>query len=224
ATPGTMGVGLYLVWPAFYTNVDDSYRLGRGGRLRVDLGGLYFNTIVAVAIFAVWAAVRWDALLLIIVAQVLQMLRQLAPFVRFDGYHILADLTGVPDLYSRIKPTLLGLLPTRWGRPESKVLKPWARVVVTLWVLVVVPLLLLTLVLMVVALPRIMGTAWQSLQRQFQLLALDWGDGDVLSIGVRVLSVLAICLPLLGMTYLLFHLVRRIVRSVWRATAHRPLR
>src|SRR6185503_5463987 len=31
ARPGAMGVGLYLVWPAFYTDVTDSYRLGRGG-------------------------------------------------------------------------------------------------------------------------------------------------------------------------------------------------
>ncbi|MFE9954986.1 hypothetical protein [Micromonospora sp. NPDC005299] len=223
ATPGTMGVGLYLVWPAFYTNVDDSYRLGRAGRIRVDLGGLYFNAIVAVAIFATWAITRWDALLLVIVAQVLQMLRQLAPFVRFDGYHILADLTGVPDLYARIKPTLLGLLPTRWNRPESKVLKPWARVVVTLWVLIVVPLLLITLVLMVTALPRVVATAWQGLRRQSVLLVANWVDGDVPSIGVRLLSVLAICLPLLGTAYLLIRLVRRTVRSVWRATAGRRL-
>jgi putative peptide zinc metalloprotease protein len=132
ATPGAMGVRLYLVWPAFYTDVSDSYRLERAGRVRVDLGGLYFNAIFAVGMFAVWAVSGWDAILLIIAAQVLQMLRQLAPFVRFDGYHILADLTGVPDLYSRIKPTLLGLLPTRWGSPESRVLKPWARIVVTL--------------------------------------------------------------------------------------------
>ncbi len=48
ATPGVMGAGLYLVWPAFYTDVTDSYRLGRVGRLRTDLGGLYFNAIVAV--------------------------------------------------------------------------------------------------------------------------------------------------------------------------------
>ena len=34
-----MGAGLYLVWPAFYTDVTDSYRLGRAGRLRTDLGG-----------------------------------------------------------------------------------------------------------------------------------------------------------------------------------------
>ncbi len=30
ATPGAMGTGLYLMWPAFYTDVTDSYRLGRG--------------------------------------------------------------------------------------------------------------------------------------------------------------------------------------------------
>ena len=60
------------------------------------------------------------------------MLRQLTPLVRFDGYHVLADITGVPDLYHRIKPTLLGMLPWRWRDPEATVLKPWARAVVTL--------------------------------------------------------------------------------------------
>ena len=104
ATPGAMGTGLYLVWPAFYTDVTDSYRLGRAGRLRVDLGGLYFNALVTVAMFVVWLVTGWDALLLILAAQLLQMVRQLAPMVRFDGYHVLADLTGVPDLASRIGP------------------------------------------------------------------------------------------------------------------------
>src|SRR5687767_1365525 len=139
ATPGAMGVGLYLVWPAFYTDVTDSYRLGRGGRIRTDLGGIYFNAIFSVLAFAAWWLTGWEALLLIIPAQLVQMVQQLTPFMRFDGYHVLADLTGVPDLYQRIKPTLLGLLPWRWGRAESKVLKPWARAVVSLWVLLVVP-------------------------------------------------------------------------------------
>ena len=77
ARPGAMGVGLYLVWPAFYTDVTDSYRLGRGGRLRVDLGGLYFNAIFAVAMLGVWCVRRSDALLLVSRAQLLQMVRQL---------------------------------------------------------------------------------------------------------------------------------------------------
>ena len=104
ATPGAMGAGLYLVWPAFYTDVTDSYRLGRGGRVRTDLGGLYFNAIVAVGIAGVWWLTGYDALLLVVATQILQMLRQLTPLVRFDGYHVLADVTGVPDLFHRIRP------------------------------------------------------------------------------------------------------------------------
>ncbi|MGH3834040.1 MAG: hypothetical protein ACRDRS_26980, partial [Pseudonocardiaceae bacterium] len=45
AQPGKMGIGLYLVWPALYSTVTDSYRLGRVGRLRTDLGGVYFNAV-----------------------------------------------------------------------------------------------------------------------------------------------------------------------------------
>ena len=52
--PGGMGAGLYMVWPAFYTDVTDAYRLARHDRLRVDLGGLYFNAIVAVATVGAW--------------------------------------------------------------------------------------------------------------------------------------------------------------------------
>ena len=32
ARPGVIGVGIYLVWPSFFTNVTDSYRLSRAGR------------------------------------------------------------------------------------------------------------------------------------------------------------------------------------------------
>jgi putative peptide zinc metalloprotease protein len=222
ARPGAMGTGLYLVWPAFYTDVTDSYRLGRAGRVRTDLGGLYFNAIVAIAMFALWWATRWDAILLIIATQVLQMLRQLAPLVRFDGYHVLADITGVPDLYHRIKPTLLGLLPSRWKSAEASVLRPWARAVVTAWVLIVVPVLLATTVLMVLALPRLIGTAVASLGDQAELLGEQFGDGDALGVMVRLLSLVAIALPVLGTLYIIARVVRQVVTRTWRATDGRP--
>ena len=41
------------------------------------------------------------------------MLEQLLPFVRFDGYFILSDLVGVPDLFARVAPVLRGFL-SRW--------------------------------------------------------------------------------------------------------------
>src|SRR5205085_1215035 len=43
-----MGVGLYLMYPAFYTDVSDCYRLGRWARVFTDLGGIYFHLIFVV--------------------------------------------------------------------------------------------------------------------------------------------------------------------------------
>jgi putative peptide zinc metalloprotease protein len=222
ATPGAMGAGLYLVWPAFYTDVSDSYRLSRWGRIRVDVGGLYFNAIFAIGMLGAWAASGWDALLLLIPAQLLQMLRQLLPFVRFDGYHILADLTGVPDLFSHIKPTLLGLLPRNWKRRDPQPLKPWARAVVTLWVLLVIPILLVSLILMVKVFPRIAATAWDSLGQQAAVLGQNWSDGAVADVGVRLLSMFTIALPLVAIVYLLGRIARRTSLKVWRATDGKP--
>jgi putative peptide zinc metalloprotease protein len=225
ADPGAMGAGLYLVWPAFYTDVDDSYRLSRWGRLRVDLGGLYFNTVFAVAVMGLWLVVREDALLLGVAAQLVQMVRQLAPFVRADGYHILADLTGVPDLFSHLGPTLKRMLPWRWGRrSEATPLKRWARVVVTSWVLVVAPLLVGLLVLTVLLLPRLVATAWDSLDSQGGSLADDFATGDVVGGLARLLSLLGLVLPAAAAAYLLGRVVRRSLAALNRMTDGRPAR
>jgi putative peptide zinc metalloprotease protein len=224
ATPGAMGAGIYLVWPAFYTDVTDAYRLGRGGRVRTDLGGVYFNAVFSVGAFGLWWLTGWQALLLIIPAQLLQMIHQMTPMLRFDGYHVLADLTGVPDLYHRIKPTLLGLLPHRWHHPETTALKPWARAVVSLWILLVIPVQLLSLSLMVLAFPRVVGTAGQGMRVQTHLLADAWAHADIAMIGVRVLSILALAVSVLGIVYIVVRVLRRISRRVWRATADHPRR
>ncbi|HYD10475.1 MAG TPA: hypothetical protein VEA78_10260 [Acidimicrobiales bacterium] len=213
ATPGVMGAGLYIVWPAFYTDVTDSYRLSKGGRLRTDLGGLYFNMVFALATFGVWALTRWTPLLLLVPLQLLQMVHQLLPFVRLDGYLILSDLTGVPDLFARIKPTLLSMVPGRDADARATALKPWVRVVVTIWVLLVIPVLGLGLVFMALALPRLFATAWDSGGQQLD--AMRAADGDPMTIAACVLSLLALALPVLSSVYLLGRLVVRLARNRW---------
>jgi putative peptide zinc metalloprotease protein len=223
ATPGAMGAGLYVLWPAFYTDVTDSYRLGRAGRIRTDLGGVYFNAVLALGVFGVWALTGWDALLLVIATQILQMVRQMPPLLRFDGYHLLADVTGVPDLYYRIRPTLAGLLPSNWGSPESKLLKPWAKAVVTAWVVLVVPFMIASVALTVITLPRILATAAASLATQWRGMTGHFGAGDIPAGLAKLLGVIAVGLPVAGISYMLVRAVRQLGSKVWRATADRPL-
>ena len=223
ATPGVMGAGFYLIWPAFYTDVTDSYRLGRAGRIRTDLGGLYFNAIVTVLSVACWWLSGYDAILLIVATQILQMLRQLLPLVRFDGYHVLADITGVPDLFHRIGPTLRSLLPWTEPDPRATALKPWARVVVTLWVLVVIPVFASTMVMLALTLPRIVGSALASSNLQRHAMVAAYHDGDLVATTARAAAGVIVLLPIFATGYVLVRLGRRTSVSVWRRTQGKPV-
>ena len=46
------------------------------------------------------------------------MLQQLIPVVRFDGYFVLSDLAGVPDLFARVGPVAAGACVP--GRPSIR--------------------------------------------------------------------------------------------------------
>src|SRR5439155_2697333 len=117
--PGDMGVGLYIVWPAFYTDITDAYRLGKASRLRADTGGMYFNAVFALGATAAYVATGFEPLLLLVVLQNFAIVQQSLPFLRLDGYYIVSDLTGVPDMLSRIRPVLASLLP--WRRADDRV-------------------------------------------------------------------------------------------------------
>jgi putative peptide zinc metalloprotease protein len=207
-TPGAMGAGIYLVWPAFYTDVTDAYRLPRGARLRTDLGGLYFNSIVAVATLGAWVAFRVDALLLLIALQLLEMVKQLSPVIRADGYHVLSDATGVPDLYAHIIPTLKRLLPRH--RTEPSALTGRARVWVTIWVLVIVPVLLAGVLSAILLLPRLAASTWFSSGHVLSAMPGQAHEGDVVDLLVSLLRLLALTLPVMGMALI----TRRVVAGL----------
>src|SRR3712207_9384565 len=53
-------------------------------------------------------------LLLALIGMHVETAWQFLPSIRLDGYYILADLVGVPDLFGYVKPALLSAIP---GRP-----------------------------------------------------------------------------------------------------------
>jgi putative peptide zinc metalloprotease protein len=218
ARPGVMGVGLYLAYPAFYTDVTDSYRLGRRGRLRTDLAGVYFNALFILITAALYAVTGFEPLLLVIVTQHIEAVHQLLPFLRLDGYYVLADATGVYDLFSRIGPILVSALPWKKADPRVRELKAWVRVVVTVWVMLVVPLLLLQIGMILLHLPRIFATAWDSLGKQYDTVTDGLGDGKFFAAGIGIVQALILILPVLGITLSFGRLGRRMAVKGWKAT------
>src|SRR5205807_1538756 len=113
ARPGVIGVGIFLIWPAFFSDLNDSYRLSRAGRLRADLGGVYFNAVFMLLLAGLYCVTGLQVLLLAIALQHLLVVQQFLPFVRLDGYYIVSDLLGVPDLFAHVRPILSLLIPWR---------------------------------------------------------------------------------------------------------------
>src|SRR5215210_1182217 len=208
--PGGMGAGIYLVWPAFYTDVTDAYRLPRPARLRTDLGGIYFNAFVAVLTLGLWLATGLDALLLLIAVQMLEIVKNLSPVIRADGYHILSDATGVPDLYAHMGPTLKRLLP--WKRHEPSALKGWARVFVTAWVLIIVPILLAMAFSAILLFPKLAATAWESGSNLLSAMP----DQDAFGVATSIARMFALVLPVLGVTLVVQRMVTSMGKKAWR--------
>ena len=221
--PGVMGAGLYLVWPAFYTDVTDSYRLGKGGRLRTDLGGVYFNVVFMLLTVGVYVLTHFEPLLVVILLQQFEMLHQFLPFLRLDGYYVISDLTGVPDIFARIKPTLLSLIPGRKPDPKVTELKPWVRSVVTLWVLATALFILYAYGQMLVHLPAIFATAWESLWALVGKTGAWFGHGEALLGSFGILQVALLILPLAGLALTLVGVVKRLLMAGWTRTKGRPL-
>jgi putative peptide zinc metalloprotease protein len=224
ARPGKIGIGIYMVWPAFFTNVTDSYRLSRAGRLRTDFGGLYFNAIFMLALAGIYAATSSEILLLVIAVTHLEMLEQLLPFARFDGYFILSDLVGVPDLFARVVPILRSVLPGSQRDPRVAGLRRRARIVVTSWVACVVPLLAVGFGFLLLYLPAVDRALWHSASTQAHLLAASVTGHRYALAAVDAFGLALVALSAAGSLYLLAGLARRMAALGLSWSAGRPAR
>jgi putative peptide zinc metalloprotease protein len=197
ARPGDMGVGLYLVWPAFYCDVTEAYRLNRRGRLRTDLGGVYFNGLFALGCGVAYFLTGAEALLFAAFVQNLIVLQQLLPLLRFDGYYVLSDLTGVPDILGRIKPIFRSLVRGRRHEPKVAELKPWVRFAVTAYLIVLIPALALMIGWILMSAPRTFATAYDSFGLQLDRLRGSHGAAEL---GVGAFRIAALVMPLAAMS------------------------
>jgi putative peptide zinc metalloprotease protein len=219
ARPGVLGAGIYIIWPAFYSDVTDAYRLSKAGRLRTDLGGVYFNTVFMLVVFGVYLWTRYEPLLVMLGLQNFEIIHQFLPFLRLDGYYVVADLTGVPDLFGRVKPILKSVVPGE--EPDRRVteLKGWVRLAVTGWVLLMLPLVLYLYAMLILGAPRVFGTAWDSLGKLWSGSTAAAGHGQWALFVFALLQALLLLLPSIGLVAMFFQTGKR----VWTGTEGRPV-
>lgn len=131
-----MGVAFLLLWPVFYTDASAAWRLRqRRPRLGIAAAGMVAELHLAAWAMLLWGflpdgAARGACFFLAGAAWTLSLGLNLNPFMRFDGYHLLADYLDVPNLQERafalgrwwLRRFLLG-----WNRPAPEPFPPRRR-------------------------------------------------------------------------------------------------
>jgi len=103
----TMGVSLILFWPVLYTETSGAWRLPeRRRRLLIAAAGVASELLLAVLALLVWpfldAGWTRDTMQFAATSLVLLSLAINAnPLMRFDGYFVLCDMTGMDNLQPR---------------------------------------------------------------------------------------------------------------------------
>jgi putative peptide zinc metalloprotease protein len=134
--PSEIGFAAYLIYPVFYSDVTAAWRLRRWQRVVVDLGGTYFQLVVAglysaLSIWSGWAPLRSACFMILIGA-----LFSLNPVFKFDGYWILADSLGVANLSRQPSVLVRHALARLRGRPVGTLPWPgWVLTILTLYAL-----------------------------------------------------------------------------------------
>jgi putative peptide zinc metalloprotease protein len=213
--PGGIGAGVYVMFPAFYTDVTDSYRLDRKSRLRVDLGGVYFNAIFITAYGLAWALTGYVPLLVVLAFSNLVIVQQLLPVVRMDGYWVLSDLVGVPDLFARIRPAVKAMLHLRAPADLTR----RAAVIVSAWVAVVVPVLIGSMVLLLVHMPAFLARSYHSFRSYLAQAEQAVPPHHWAGVALAGAMMAFLLLPALGLGIVTFRTGRVVGTVAW---VHRP--
>ena len=116
------GVMLMVFTPVLYTNVSDSWLLPRNQRMLVTAAGIFVELFIASVCTILW----WNAepgltrsilLNTMILCSVNTILFNGNPLLRFDGYFLLADYFGIPNLASestgRLREVFVSLITGR---------------------------------------------------------------------------------------------------------------
>lgn len=124
ARPSDIGFTVYLIYPAFYSDVSAAWQLSRWQRVVVDVGGCFFQMVLGAVFVIAFRLTGWEPLRIAVFAIIYSCIVSLNPVFKFDGYWMFGDALGVTNLSkqpSRIGRYLTNRLLGRATRPL-----PWS--------------------------------------------------------------------------------------------------
>jgi putative peptide zinc metalloprotease protein len=133
-----IGFGMYIYYPVLYTDVSEAWKLPRQQRALIDIGGVYFQSVFQLLLLGLYFTNGSTTLLYFFLFNDFIMFRTMNPFLRMDGYWLVADLFGIFNLRQQstnvIRYYVLKLFRSaRAGNTPLQNLKPGARIALAVY-------------------------------------------------------------------------------------------
>ncbi len=219
ATPSDIGFIFYIIYPAFYSDVTRAWQLKRWQRIVVDLGGNYFQYLVAGIYCIGFILSGWNIFQVAVSLVIYCSAFSLNPIFKFDGYWLVTDALGVTNLgqhparilgYALRRARGLKPQPLPWPRWVTVSLFGYTTIAFAFWAYVLWRLVPLVFKWSL-DYPTQLWTALASLLRNRGFD--DWAAVHDLAISTAVLFIAYL---------MLFRIMAMIVRGMrWRLTSYK---
>lgn len=120
AKHGGIGGGFYLFSPVYFADVTDIWKLKPKQRIIVNLAGIYFELIICSIYVILGLIFNINALYLVGLLIFIKTLLNLNPFLRSDGYWVLTDSLGIPNLYKTSSSALKKIIKTLFTKYKAE--------------------------------------------------------------------------------------------------------
>lgn len=206
---GTIGFAFLIIWPVFYTDVTHAYRLNRAQRIRVDMGGMYFQLYVIIGLYVAYMLTNQPVLILAILFTGISIIEQFTPLIRFDGYYAAADILGIPEPMSLIVPYVSDHLPWRRNQPKRlPPMRPFARIGYAVYLLLLIGFIIYPVFFVGIAGNALMGYIVESGKLYWHQFVIAWLNHDVVIQIIATLQLFMWLLLPLGFGLLAFRLLQ----------------
>jgi putative peptide zinc metalloprotease protein len=214
AKPGPIGVGVYILWPAFYVDLTESYAMDRRSRVRTDVGGVYFNLLLTAALGGAYVTTGNELWFWALLAQDVTIVQQFLPFMRLDGYYLACDLAGVPDLFSLVRPVWSSLRGVPLGANQSALTKK-VRLFVLSWTITATVFLSWFGLNAAFHAPRIFELAWRVIRQTWSMGFRDLVGGAPVSGAAGILVAGLVTVQASALVLVILRLSRLIARALY---------
>lgn len=210
--PEAIGIGIYILYPVFYADVSAAWRLPRWQRSVVDVGGMYFQLLFSILLFlhhrltgdtiSLWSIVLIDA----------TIISNLNPLLKWDGYWLLSDAFGLPNLHQRtgdfLKQLFARLLLRGGGGRDGGAgafldVQPYAKLVLAPYALGCLAYFGYFGWTLLWLAPAALRSYPHVVAQAASAIAAAWSRGDVMGLGAALLQLLGPTAFVVGFAFML---------------------